>query len=505
MDEKIKDDQDPKKKEEELQDEERIEEIEEKEAVLDENIEKKADEVHKEFKGIVANIKEFLFQLLNIKVETDKVATAQTIRENISIKGHTAWILVFSILVASIGLNMSSTPVVIGAMLISPLMGPILGVGFSVGINDVETLRSSIVNFGVMVGLSILTSFLFFSIPIFQEATPELLYRTKPDVRDVLIAIFSGFALFIAISRPKPQFNTVAGVAIATALMPPLCTAGFGLAIGNFQYFWGALFLFTINSIYIGLASFAITKYLHFPMVRYIKQVKQKRISQIAMLVGTVIFIFGMYLFYQLYIENKYMTNAHNFIQNLKKEGVNVIGNEKDIIDYENKEIKLYVFGSHYTQSDIDRWKNEMSDFGLNTSKLTVLQSQDDSRVRDDIDEIKELYINTHKLLSTREETIQEKDLRIQKLERDLMKYYKQEIPIKELTTEIGINYDGLKKIVFSKEFVSDFKKLDTVRTLYVVWDKNMKPKERRNREKKLKKWLETRYKFKNFEVKELK
>ncbi len=228
----------------------------------DKKFQEQKEEVQKEFKGFFQSLKEYIPQLLSLRQDTDKEATAQRIRENISIKGHTAWILVFSILIASIGLNVSSTAVVIGAMLISPLMGPILGIGFSIGVNDVDTLKASVINFGAMVFLSLLTSFIFFSIPIFKEATPEILARTKPDVRDVLIAISGGLALIIAISRNKPQFNTVAGVAIATALMPPLCTAGFGLATGQFNYFGGAMFLFTINCIYIALAAFVITKIL---------------------------------------------------------------------------------------------------------------------------------------------------------------------------------------------------------------------------------------------------
>ena len=196
-----------------------------------------------------------------------------------------------------------------------PTYEPILGIGYSIGVNDVDTLKASVINFGAMVGLSLLTSFLFFSIPIFKESTPEILARTRPDVRDVLIAITGGLALIIAISRPKPQFNTVAGVAIATALMPPLCTAGFGLATGQFNYFGGAMFLFTINCIYIALAAFVITKYLKFPMLKYINQAKRKRISRVASLIALVILAFSIYLFYQLYVLNDYTIKAEKFIE----------------------------------------------------------------------------------------------------------------------------------------------------------------------------------------------
>ncbi len=331
----------------------------------DNALDKQKEEVQKDFIGFFQSLKEYLPKLLSIKTGTDKEATAKTIREGISIKGHTAWILVFSILIASIGLNVSSTAVVIGAMLISPLMGPILGIGFSIAINDVDTLKGSIINFGTMVALSILTSFLFFSIPIFKDLTPEILARTKPDVRDVLIAIAGGLALFIAISRPRPQFNTVAGVAIATALMPPLCTAGFGLATGQFNYFGGALFLFTINSIFIALAAFAITKYLQFPMLKYINQAKRKRISRIASLVALIIFSFSIFLFYELFLENRYKMQATKFIEMVRSEGVNIIGEPSELIDYKEKEIKLYVFGYAFSRHEIDRWNYELEKIGI--------------------------------------------------------------------------------------------------------------------------------------------
>jgi len=475
-----------------------------KENLEDKKLEKQKEEVHKEFKGFFQSLKEYLPQLLNIKKGTDKETTAQTIKEGISMKGHTAWILVFSILIASIGLNVSSTAVVIGAMLISPLMGPILGIGFSIGINDVDTLKASIINFGVMVALSVLTSFLFFSIPIFQEATREILSRTKPDVRDVLIAIAGGLALFIAISRPRPQFNTVAGVAIATALMPPLCTAGFGLATGQFNYFGGALFLFTINSIFIALAAFAITKYLRFPMKKYINQAKRKRISRVASLVALIIFSFSIYLFYELYLQNQFISRAEKFIASIKDEGVNIIRGSKESIDYKENEIKLYVFGNEYNQRDEERWNLQLKELGLENTNLTILQSQDDSDVREDIDKIKDLYINNYKMLSAKDESIKEKDLRINELEKDLRKYYDNEILFDQVVKEIEINYDKLQEISFAREYVSNFKKIDTISIISVRWKALVKKKEKNQQEKKLKKWMETRLKIKNIEIREL-
>ncbi len=459
------------------------------------------EEVQKEFKEFFQSAKVFLGEILNIKKGTDKEFTARTIKEGISMKGHTAWILIFSILVASIGLNVSSTAVVIGAMLISPLMGPILGVGFSIGINDIDTLRSSMINLGVMISLSLITSFLFFSIPIFNEATPEILARTKPDVRDVLIAISGGLALIIAISRPRPQFNTVAGVAIATALMPPLCTAGFGLATGRFDYFGGAMFLFTINTIFIALTAFATTKYLNFPMLKYINEVKRKRISKVASLVAIIIFSFSIYLFYGLFIETKFKTQAGKFISLLKSEGVSIIGENKQIIDYEAKEIKLYVFGNDYSEKEKNRWKNEMENLGLKDAKLTILQSQDDSQIRDDIDNLKNMYMNSHKMITVKDETIKEKDIRINELEKNLRRYYNQEIRFEQISKEVKINYKNLVKIGFAREYISNFEKIDTVAIVSLEWDSKIRKKQKKEEEKKVKKWLEIRLNIKNIEI----
>ncbi len=470
----------------------------------DQKLKDQKTEVQKEFKGFFLSLKEYLPELLSIRKGTDKEATAQTIREGVSIKGQTAWILVFSIFIASIGLNVSSTAVVIGAMLISPLMGPILGIGFSIGVNDVDTLKASVINFGAMVFLSLVTSFLFFSIPIFNEATPEILARTKPDVRDVLIAISGGLALIIAISRPKPQFNTVAGVAIATALMPPLCTAGFGLATGQFNYFGGAMFLFTINCIFIALAAFAITKYLRFPMRKYINQAKRRRISRIASLIAFVILSFSIYLFYELYLLNDYTTRAEKFIKNLKEEGVNIIGDYSESIDYQGREIKLYVFGSRYTNTDKERWEEELDDLGLKNTKLTILQSQDDTRIREDIDQIKEMYMESNKMLISRDESIREKDDRINELEQALRRYYDNEVLFDRVVKEIGINYSDLKKVGYSREYVSDFEKIDTLNVISVSWKTGVNKRQRRIQEEKLKAWMETRLKLKNIEVREV-
>ncbi|WP_348661998.1 DUF389 domain-containing protein, partial [Croceibacter atlanticus] len=183
-------------------------------------------DLRKEAQGLWQQIKIFVSELLNIKNDTDRDSTIEAVKKDIPFKGHNAWILIFSIFVASIGLNVSSTAVVIGAMLISPLMGPIVGIGLSVAINDIDTLRRSLVNLGVMIFLSVITAFIYFKISPITEATPELLARTYPTILDVLVALFGGLALIVAKTKKGTIASVIFGVAIATALMPPLCTVG---------------------------------------------------------------------------------------------------------------------------------------------------------------------------------------------------------------------------------------------------------------------------------------
>ena len=320
----------------------------------EQKIEENKQEVKKDIQASKKSLMTWLKNLLDIRHDTDIDNTIQSIKDNIAVKGQTAWILVFSILVASIGLNVSSPAVVIGAMLISPLMGPILGIGLSIGINDIDTLRNSMKNLGVMLVISLLTSFVFFSIPLFQELTPELSARTAPDVRDVMIAIAGGLALIVAITRPSAQTNTVAGVAIATALMPPLCTAGYGLAIGNYKFFFGALFLFLINTIFIALATFVIVKYLHFPMVKYINSAKRKFISRLASFIAILVLGASIFTFYKLYQKNTYTANVKTFKTAVKDLGYVLIDEDKSDFNFDTKTLELTIFGN-VKQADRDK------------------------------------------------------------------------------------------------------------------------------------------------------
>ncbi|MDA9089959.1 DUF389 domain-containing protein, partial [Maribacter arcticus] len=273
-----------------------------------------SEEVKKDFQGLLGSVKKFLSELLDIRTNTDQQATKEAIIADIPFKGHTSWILICSIFIASIGLNANSTAVVIGAMLISPLMGPILGIGMSVAINDIDTLKRSLKNFTVMVILSVITAYLFFNFFPLRDESSELLARTEPDIRDVLIAFFGGLALVIARAKKGTIASVIFGVAIATALMPPLCTVGFGLAIGNWSYATGALYLFTINTIFIALATFLVIKLLRFPMVRYVNSQRRRLIGRLASLLAILVMIPAGFTFYNVFQKSLFTRDANNFI-----------------------------------------------------------------------------------------------------------------------------------------------------------------------------------------------
>ena len=308
----------------------------------------------------------FLKKILDFKSQTDRDSTIISIKNDISIQGATAWILICSIFVASVGLNANSIPVVIGAMLISPLMGPILGFGMAIAINDIETLKKSTLNFIIMVLLSVFTAFLFFSFFPLREESSELLSRTKPDIRDVLIAFFGGLALIIARTKKGTVSSVIFGVAIATALMPPLCTVGFGLATRNFDYSLGAMYLFLINTLYIILATYLVIKFLGFPMINYANSRKRLLISRVIAFFSILMIIPALFTFFGVLNKSNFETSANNFIRN-------------EFIGFENQELLLANASKNYDSNPKNSywpWSDRDSEITINTFGMEILSPQ---------------------------------------------------------------------------------------------------------------------------------
>ncbi|MCB0442946.1 MAG: DUF389 domain-containing protein, partial [Flavobacterium sp.] len=425
---------------------------------------------------------------LDIREDTNHDATIEEVKAGISIKGQGAWVLIFSILIASAGLNTSSTAVVIGAMLISPLMGPIVGIGLSLGVNDVDLMRKAINNFGIMVVLAIFTSFLFFSIPIFQKETPELIARTYPDVRDVIIAFAGGFALIVALSRRNKQFNTIAGVAIATALMPPLCTAGYGLATRKWDFFGGAMFLFTINTIFIALATFIIVKSLKFPMQEYLNSSKSKRISRLLYLVAFLILTPSIYMFYGLYKKTDFEQKVNTIITNFNLDKDVVVLNQK--VNFQNKTVSFATVGKSVTNEDVKEWSDKLEKQGYSGVKFEITQSVENLETQNMLEKLESTYFTTQQILNKKEEIIvkQEKELLV--LQKQLYLSEKSKIPFDQIANEIKINYKNVDEIAFSRLIKTNFNTIDTIPIFYLKWNNTISNNRIVSDEEKIEKWL---------------
>ena len=466
------------------------------------------EEVKKDFQGLLGSTKRFLSELLDIRNNTDQEATRESIVADITFKGHTSWILICSIFIASIGLNANSTAVVIGAMLISPLMGPILGMGLSLAINDIDTLRRSLKNFAVMVILSILTAFLFFKFFPLRDESSELLARTAPDIRDVLIAFFGGLALVIARAKKGTIASVIFGVAIATALMPPLCTVGFGLAIGNYGYAGGAMYLFTINTIFIGLATFLVIKLLKFPMVRYANSHRRRLIARLASLVAILVMVPAGYTFYKALQESLFRKQANIFIsENIETYMFSGEGRFLDDftdLEYkggENSFIELVFMGNETIPDNvIATWNTQKEAYSkLKNVDLRIIQGSKNT-AGDQLKYVSELY-------ESKKAELLSKDEKIKVLEESLGKMGKlaaMQIPFPEISAEARTNYENLSSLGYSYTIITDFNKTDTIPIFEIQWAKSAKKNEIEADTKKLGEWLKLRLKNKQIQIKDI-
>jgi len=466
------------------------------------------EKIKKDFQGLLGSVKKFLSELLDIRTNTDQQATKEAIIADIPFKGHTSWILICSIFIASIGLNANSTAVVIGAMLISPLMGPILGIGMSVAINDIDTLKRSLKNFAVMVVLSVVTAYLFYRFFPLRDESSELLARTEPDIRDVLIAFFGGLALVIARAKKGTIASVIFGVAIATALMPPLCTVGFGLAIGNWNYASGAMYLFIINTIFIALATFLIIKLLRFPMVRYVNSQRRKLIGRLASLLAILVMIPAGITFYNVFKKSLFNRDAEAFIAE-KIEPYQFTGEGKFLNDFSevayddngNSKIELFFMGNESVPENvIATWRTQMAEYKqLKGTELAVVQGSRSGEATE-LKYVNELYESQKSILTS-------KDEKIQVLETELMRLNQissNQIPFKEISLEAKTNYENLDRIGYAYLISTDFKKIDSIPLFEVTWKKEAKRAETVKDMSKLEEWLRLRLNNKNIQIKEI-
>ncbi|WP_203258087.1 DUF389 domain-containing protein [Hyunsoonleella ulvae] len=466
---------------------------EDKEIQKEQNVEQSKQEVKKDAQGLFASISKFLSELLDFRDDTDRAATIEAIKNDIPFKGATAWILVCSIFVASIGLNADSTAVVIGAMLISPLMGPILGVGLSIAINDIDTLKKSMINLATMIVLSLLAAFLFFKFfPTADIMTTELFGRTKPDVRDVLIAFFGGAALIIARTKKGTIASVIFGVAIATALMPPLCTAGYGLA-HNWDYFIGAMYLFTINTIFIALATFLVLKILRFPMLRYANSKKRKRIARLASVVAILVMAPAIWTFVKFIQQSGLESDYNNFLKT-EVESNNELWLQKGTPAWEEKSITLY-FNGEVPEATIADLTNEIKNYDkIKDFTLNIKGNKNRS-----FDKISEAYDRAIRDLDSKDNIIAGLQKQITELQENITLLNQQieaktngnKLSFTNLSRDAKVRFKDLEYFGYSRRLESkDFINIDTVSVVNLRWNKNLPDSTKLKKENELRVWL---------------
>ena len=430
-------------------------------------------------------VKSFLREYLDLRKDKDnELETIDSIRKGVEFKGANLWILIFAIFMASLGLNVNSTAVIIGAMLISPLMGPIMGVGLSVGLNDFELMKRSLKSFLITTAFSVTTATVFFLFTPIAEAQSELLARTSPTIYDVFIALFGGLAGVVALST-KEKGNVITGVAIATALMHPLCTAGYGLASGNLIYFLGAFYLYFINSVFISLATFIGVRVMHFQRKEFVDKKREKTVRKYIILIVVLTMCPAVYLTFGIIKSTFYETAANHFINTeLNFENTQVLDKK---ISYEHREIRVVLIGPEVPEASIALARSKMKQYKLEETKLVVLQGMNNDAM--DISSIRAMVMED--FYKNSEQRLQEQQKKISSLEKNLEKYKSYDEMSRTIIPELKVLYPSVTTVSISHtlETTVDSLKTDTIALAVLKFTRHPSESEKR----KITEWLQAR------------
>ncbi|MGV4529479.1 DUF389 domain-containing protein [Ornithobacterium rhinotracheale] len=428
----------------------------------------------------------FLREIYDLSDEVDKTRTREEVLSNISFKGLSAYVLVASVMIASIGLNSNSVAVVIGAMLISPLMGPIIGLGYSIAVNDIQTLNKSFANFGIMVVISMLTSFVYFSVAPLTTINPQLSGRIEPTSLDVLIGIFGGLAGIAAFSSKIKNSNVIAGVAIATALMPPLCTVGYGLAMGNeligykdytgFMAALNAFYLFVINSIFIGISTFVYIKFNKFPLVQYQNAQKARKTNLIIVSIAILTVLPSGFIFYGIVKEEVYKSQVQKFLNNevaVAYENTffnisNPVLTKKDTVNY----VTISTISGKIPQEVIKNWNIMLKNkYHLPHTQIVVHQGNfsNENAFNDKV--YNSIYSSIQEDINKKDSIINAQKMQINRLNSDT-------IPFQSIAKELKAMYPQLDYFGYATFNYTNFKRRTIMPTFVILWKDDKKHKE---------------------------
>ena len=378
------------------------------------------------------------------KSREEEQKTVDSIRNGVEFKGANLWILVFATFMASLGLNVNSTAVIIGAMLISPLMGPIMGIGLAIGQNNFELMKLSLKNYFVATLFSVITATIYFFFTPLNEVQSELLARTSPSIYDVFIAFMGGLAGIVALAA-KEKGNVLPGVAIATALMPPLCTAGFGLATGNWLYFLGAFYLYFINSVFISLATFLGVHFMHFKKKEFIDKERGKKVKKYIITITILTMCPAIYLTYGIVKETFFKSMASKYItEELHFPDTQVLNRE---VSFDKREIKVVLVGKEVDEAHLEMARSRMEKYKLEDTKLVVFQGVNNDKM--DIGNIKSLVMEDFYKKS--ESQLLKQQVEIDSLNRLLEVYTKSGQADKKLAEEMKALFDEVHSVSLAR------------------------------------------------------
>lgn len=399
------------------------------------------------FSAWLDQVRDFLkdrFSLDEDTAQRDEVVAS--ISKGVEFRGVNLWVLIFAAMVASLGLNVNSAAVIIGAMLISPIMGPIMGVGLSLGINDFDLLKKSLRNFALMFIVAIVTATAYFFISPLSSNSSELLARTTPTTYDLLIAFFGGLAGMVAQTRQDRTSTVIPGVAIATALMPPLCTAGFGLATGQLRFFLGAFYLFFINSVFIALATYLVVRFLKYEKKVFIDKVRERNVKRMMMIITLVTFIPSVVIGFHMVRVSLFEATADKYVaQVFNFPHTRVIECNKHYSRGKHpSQIELLLLGEPLDEVVIENARAQLAGFGLEKVDLIVRQANREDRI--DVASLQQSYT----------ELLEEKNRRIGEMTAQLSRYRVTDVEVDDISREVGAMMPAVRAISLTKGITFD-------------------------------------------------
>lgn len=448
----------------------------------------------------------FWKDLIDLRSGVDKIGTIEEIKSKKVMNGANAWMLMCSIVIASIGLNLNSPAIIIGAMLISPLMSPILGIGLSVGINDKILLLKSLNHFGAAILIAVLTSTIYFYLSPFQELTVEIKSRTSPTFLDVIIAFFGGIAGIISIAR-KDLSTTLPGVAIATALMPPICVTGFGIANGHWDIAINAFYLFFLNSLFVAIATYLIIRYLKFPYKKFINHQEKRRNLLFISSFAIIAIIPSLFIFNRVYQELNTKKNLNSFIENYVGENEIYLDGYKLYQSDSLNKLVLKVYGTNIQSKGLEYYQDGLVKENLDNTEIEIISTSEIKvdRVNFLESKISEIEKMASQLEETKKDNLRKQQI-VELLEQKVKSTILDSTAFINLSKEINLLFPEIESMSMGLAQTTNFEQYNTGEPLLLIqWKERISEQTEKKQLEKLEKWLSYREGIKGLKVQVLK